>query len=169
MAEIKFLPGVVKDDAAVAVRQYNNTDKIRFVRGQPQTIGGRELASTDVLVGLCRGMHSWSNNDDDQYIAMGTSERLYAMDDDGTVTDITPVYQRYTVSSAFTTAILLLVLLRQTHTILLHLLWQPLRPRAAALLKSPHLSHQGLRIQLVVMGTELAVGEMAVMVHRQPP
>ena len=104
MAEIKFLPGVVKDDAAVAVRQYNNTDKIRFVRGQPQTIGGRELASTDVLVGLCRGMHSWATNDDDQYIAMGTSERLYSMDSDGTVTDITPVYQRYTVSSAFTTS-----------------------------------------------------------------
>lgn len=103
MTEVKFLPGVVKDDAAVAVGQYTDTDKIRFVRGQPQTIGGRELASPDILVGLARGSHTWADNQQNTFAAFGTSKRLYVMDANGTTTDITPVLSRSVLTNPFTT------------------------------------------------------------------
>jgi hypothetical protein len=102
--EVRLLPGVVKDDASVAVRQYQDTDKVRFVRGQPQTIGGREAASEDILIGICRGIHTWADNNDTAYAGMGTSKRLYAMSVDGDVTDITPAISRYAVANPFTTS-----------------------------------------------------------------
>ena len=88
---INFAPGVFKDDSPLKAQGfYIDADKIRFVNGLPETIYGWERASTSTLLGLCRGAFTWQDNARSQYAALGTHLRLYAMDLDGTITDITP-------------------------------------------------------------------------------
>lgn len=88
---INFEPGVWKDDSPLKAQGYYiNADKIRFVNGSPETIYGWELASTTALTGICRGAFTWQDNARSQYAAFGTHLRLYAMDLDGAVFDITP-------------------------------------------------------------------------------
>lgn len=88
---INFEPGVWKDDSPLKAQGfYIDADKIRFVNGLPETIYGWERASTSTLLGLCRGAFAWQDNSRSQYAAFGTHLRLYAMDLDGGVTDITP-------------------------------------------------------------------------------
>ena len=64
-----------------------DADKIRFVRGLPETIYGWERASSSTLVGLCRGAFTWADNFRNPFAAFGTHLRLYGMDVDGNVTD----------------------------------------------------------------------------------
>lgn len=99
--KLPFKPGVYKDDSPLEAKGYwIDTDKIRFVRGLPETIYGWEQASTSTLLGIARGMHTYADNSRNPYAAIGTSKRLYAMNVDGIVTDITPgvTYARTTVS-----------------------------------------------------------------------
>lgn len=102
---INFEPGVYKDDSPLKARGYYiDADKIRFVNGLPETIYGWERASTSTLLGICRGAFTWQDNDRNAWAALGTHLRLYAMDLDGTVTDITPAvsYTNPTFSVATT-------------------------------------------------------------------
>lgn len=99
--KIPFEPGVYKDDTPLEAKGYwVNVDKIRFVRGLPETIYGWEHASTTSLLGIVRGGLTYADNARNPYAAFGSSKRLYAMDVDGGVTDITPgiTYARTTVS-----------------------------------------------------------------------
>lgn len=102
---INFEPGVWKDDSPLKAQGfYIDADKIRFVNGLPETIYGWERASATALTGLCRGAFSWQDADRNTWAAFGTHLRLYVMDLDGTVTDITPAiaYSRETISFATT-------------------------------------------------------------------
>jgi hypothetical protein len=102
---INFEPGVYKDDSPLKAQGYYiDADKIRFVNGLPETIYGWERASTSTLLGLCRGAFTWQDNARSQYAAFGTHLRLYAMDLDGGVTDITPAvtYTNPTFSASTT-------------------------------------------------------------------
>lgn len=93
--KIKFKPGVYKDDTPLEAKGYwVDTDKIRFVRGLPETIYGWEQATTTALLGICRGAMTWADNGRNPFAAFGTSQRLYAMDVNGLVYDITPVTSR---------------------------------------------------------------------------
>lgn len=101
---INFEPGVWKDDSPLKAQGYYiEADKIRFVNGLPETIYGWERASTTTLLGLCRGLFTWQDNSRSAWASLGTHLRLYAMDLDGSVTDITPAtsYDRQSIS--FTT------------------------------------------------------------------
>lgn len=85
-------PGVYKDDSPLkAIGYWIDADKMRFVGGIPETIYGWEKASTTQLLGICRGAFTWQDNGRSAWAAFGTHLRLYAMDLDGAVTDITPV------------------------------------------------------------------------------
>lgn len=93
MSFSKFIlkPGVYKDDTPLEADGYwTDVDKVRFVRGLPETIGGWERASTATLLGITRGAISYTDNSRNPYAAFGTNLRLYAMDIDGNVSDITP-------------------------------------------------------------------------------
>jgi hypothetical protein len=105
LQKFPFKPGVYKDDSPLQAEGYwIDADKVRFVRGLPETIYGWERATTSVLLGICRGAITWADNSRNPYAAFGTSQRLYAMNIDGIVTDLTPVTARATqVSISFTT------------------------------------------------------------------
>lgn len=60
------------------------------MNGLPETVYGWERASAGALLGLCRGAFTYADNDRNPYAAFGTHLRLYAMDIDGNLADITP-------------------------------------------------------------------------------
>ena len=84
--------GVDKDNSPLVDQLiWVNADKIRFVNGLPETIYGWERASTSALLGICRGAFTYADNDRNPIAAFGTNLRLYKMDIDGNVSDITPL------------------------------------------------------------------------------
>lgn len=101
---IEFAPGIYKDDSPLKAQGYYiNADKIRFVNGLPETIYGWERASTSTLLGLCRGAFTWQDNSRNAWAAFGTHLRLYAMDLDGAISDITPATEYTNPSMSLTT------------------------------------------------------------------
>lgn len=105
--KLPFKPGVYKDDSPLEAKGYwVDLNKCRFVRGLPETIYGHEKASTTALLGIARGGITYADNSRNPYAVFGTNLRLYAMDVDGNVTDITPgiTYARTTVSLTTTLA-----------------------------------------------------------------
>lgn len=102
---IDFKAGVYADDAPLdAAGFYTDSNKIRFVRGRPQTIGGQEYASSSSMTGICRGAITWSDNNGLRRAAFGTHLRLYLMDGDGGLGDATPVVTRTYGSLNFTSS-----------------------------------------------------------------
>ena len=85
-------PGVAKHSTPLKNEgRWVDEDKIRSVKGNPQTIGG--WAQTDgepTLTGRCRGIMLWRTLDDHRLAAFGTHKKLYTLDQ-GTLTDVTPL------------------------------------------------------------------------------
>lgn len=103
---INFEAGVWKDDSPLKAQGYFiDADKIRFVNDAPETIYGWELASDTALTGICRGAFTWQDNARSAWAAFGTHLRLYAMDLDGSVTDITPAVSYTQPSISLATSI----------------------------------------------------------------
>jgi hypothetical protein len=53
-------------------------------------MGGWRKRATGQMSGLCRGFLTWRDNDGDRFIAAGTNTKLYAMNEAGTLKEITP-------------------------------------------------------------------------------
>lgn len=88
---LQFNPGVYKDDSALAAKgAWIDADKVRFVRGLPQTIGGWESLTAQTYQGIARGLFAWRDNGGNPHIALGTHTHLYVYTG-GALVDITPV------------------------------------------------------------------------------
>lgn len=98
---LAFNPGVYKDDSPLTAEGFFvDADKIRFVRGKAQTVGGWEIATADTLSGKCRGMHAWLDNGGQVYAGLGTHLSLNVYSD-GELYDITPVTERGVLTNPF--------------------------------------------------------------------
>lgn len=100
LQKLQFKPGVNRDQT-----NYTNEggwfqcDKIRFRSGYPQKIGGWLQYGTFTLIGVCRQMFNWITTAGDNYLAMGTSKKVYL--EAGTeVYDITPLQHTSTTLGA---------------------------------------------------------------------
>lgn len=101
LTNLAFQPGVYKDDSPLTAEGFFvDADKIRFVRGKAQTIGGWEAATSDSLTGICRGAHAWLDNGGQVYAGLGTHLSLNVYRD-GDLYDITPVLDRGVLSNPF--------------------------------------------------------------------
>ncbi|WP_207483123.1 hypothetical protein [Arenibaculum pallidiluteum] len=90
LIKIPLLPGIFKDDTPLSAEgRFVDADKVRFVQGRPQTIGGWESVTTDTVDGVCRGIHTWADTAGERQIGLGTHSHLYAYQG-GAVYDITP-------------------------------------------------------------------------------
>ena len=90
MTALQYRPGVVKDDTPSASEgAWTDADKVRFVQGRPQTVGGWERAVMSAFGGMCRGLHAWAINGS-WAVAVGTHTGLYVLYG-GVLYDITPV------------------------------------------------------------------------------
>jgi len=96
------LPGVFKDDTPLAAEGFFiDADKMRFVRGKAQTVGGWENATNDLVEGVARGIHTW-NSGGILYTAIGTNTHLQIYSD-GEIYDITPIVELGTLTDPFST------------------------------------------------------------------
>ena len=91
LQKLQFKPGVNRDQT-----NYTNEggwfecNKIRFRSGYPQKIGGWLRYGLYTIVGTCRQVFNWITTASDNYLAMGTSRKLY-IDAGQTLYDITPI------------------------------------------------------------------------------
>ena len=89
--KLQFKPGVNRDQT-----DYSNEggwwecDKVRFNGGYPQKLGGWVKATTTSFLGVCRQMWNWITTFSDDFLAMGTNEKLY-IEVAGDFADITPL------------------------------------------------------------------------------
>jgi len=100
LQKLQFKPGVNRDQT-----NYTNEggwfqcDKIRFRSGYPQKLGGWLRYGTFTIIGICRQMFNWITTFSDNYLAMGTSKKVYL--EAGTeVYDITPLQHTSTTLGA---------------------------------------------------------------------
>lgn len=92
-------PGVVKDETELAAApRWTDSDRIRFVRGLPQKLGGWAAQFASTFDGKCRGMLSWIDNNNAVFTVIGTHKRLQVIIND-VLSDITPVRETGTLAN----------------------------------------------------------------------
>jgi hypothetical protein len=99
-------PGVVLTESDRVVEgRWKAADKMRFVKGRPQKIGGWLKASEDQAVGTPRALHGWRDLESNQYIAQGTEFKLGVFDTQMELNDVTPIrFSGTLANNPFTTA-----------------------------------------------------------------
>lgn len=103
LTKIALKPGINRDDTPLSAEGgYTDADKVRFVRGQPQTIGGWDLLTSSTFSGIARGAHAWIDAAGRKHLAWGTATSLYVLSS-STLRDITPVFDRGGLTDPFTT------------------------------------------------------------------
>ena len=92
--KLQFRPGLNRDQT-----NYTNEggwfscDKIRFRSGMPQKIGGWLATTSETFLGICRQMFGWITSFDDNFVALGTSKKVY-INVGAQYYDITPIDTR---------------------------------------------------------------------------
>jgi hypothetical protein len=95
LQKLQFRPGLNKDQT-----NYSNEggwfecDKVRFRSGYPQKMGGWLRYGLFTVAGVCRQMFNWVTTASDNYLALGTSKKLY-IEAGQTLYDITPIRQTF--------------------------------------------------------------------------
>ena len=104
LTEIKFAPGVDKQDTSVGAQgRWVDSDNVRWRYGLPEKIGGWQSLLTESLVGVTRKMHAFVDNDGNRYVAMGTDKFLIIYFE-GQFFDITPLKTTLTAATFSTTS-----------------------------------------------------------------
>ncbi len=89
--KLQFKPGVNRDQTNYSSEGgWWECDKIRFRSGYPEKLGGWTKSTTNTFVGVCRQMWDWITTYNDNFIALGTSTKLY-IEAGGYFNDITPL------------------------------------------------------------------------------
>ena len=95
LQKLQFRPGLNKDQT-----NYSNEggwfecDKVRFRSGYPQKIGGWLRYGIFTVVGICRQTFNWVTTASNNYLALGTSKKLY-IEAGQNLYDITPIRQNF--------------------------------------------------------------------------
>jgi hypothetical protein len=75
---LKFRPGVNRDTTNYAGEgNWWQMDKIRFLSGFPQKIGGWVKSTPNTFLGTCRGLWNWVTTFSDNFLAVGSNLKLY--------------------------------------------------------------------------------------------
>ena len=109
LTEIKFAPGVDKQDTSVGAQgRWVDSDNVRWRYGLPEKVGGWQSLLTESIVGVTRKMHAFVDNDGNRYVALGTDKFLIIYFE-GQFFDVTPfisnnagVLTTYTINSIVT-------------------------------------------------------------------
>ena len=91
LQKLSFRPGLNRDTT-----NYKNEggwyecDKVRFISGSPEKLGGWEKYSPFALIGVCRSMFGWITSFVDNFLALGTNQKVY-IEVGEQLNDITPL------------------------------------------------------------------------------
>jgi hypothetical protein len=100
--KLNFKPGLNRDQT-----NYSNEggwfecDKIRFLSGYPQKIGGWIKATPNFMLGVGRQMYNWLTTYSDNLLGIGTDKKLY-IEVGGIFYDITPLKDTSVNTTTFT-------------------------------------------------------------------
>lgn len=102
--KLRFKPGFNKNDTEYQAQgKFINGDKVRFVNGRPEKMGGwQTLTAAQTYLGTAREALIWADLDGNKYYAVGTNTGVYVYGG-GTYYDITPIRYQATETSAFNT------------------------------------------------------------------
>jgi hypothetical protein len=94
LVKLPFLPGINKDDSELLNEGgWSDGNWVRFransKKGHPELVGGYQAASLDSFRGICRGLLTYENLDNEKIAIIGTNTSLWALRD-GTLQNITP-------------------------------------------------------------------------------
>lgn len=71
--------------------RWRDVNLVRWRGGAgPFPVGGWERYGSGSFAGIARGCIAWADNSGNRWLAFGTADNAYVMDDDGAITDITP-------------------------------------------------------------------------------
>lgn len=85
-------PGLVKWAGRLSTKgRYVEADKVRFRDGRPEKIGGWARFSTDPVVGVVRGLHTWNDLTSKSVVGLGTESHLYVLDTNQAPVNVTPL------------------------------------------------------------------------------
>ena len=88
---LKLPPGVFRNGTEYqAAGRWYDANLVRWYENTLRPMGGWRKRATGQMTGLCRGFLTWRDNDGDRWISAGTQSKLYAMNEAGTLKDITP-------------------------------------------------------------------------------
>jgi hypothetical protein len=99
--KLNFKPGLNRDQT-----NYSNEggwfecDKVRFLSGYPQKIGGWIRATPNYMLGVGRQMYNWLTTYSDNLLGIGTNKKLY-IEVGGIFYDITPIKATSVNSTTF--------------------------------------------------------------------
>ena len=99
---VKLIPGVNTSRTPTLLESgYSSSGLIRWQDGLAQIIGGWTKYYSSTVTGTPRALHAWQDLNGEDYLAVGTTSRLYYIND-STLTDITPGKQTNNITPNFT-------------------------------------------------------------------
>jgi hypothetical protein len=94
--KVKIKPGVNRDTTNYANEGgYYESEKVRFLSGYPQKLGGWESDPTVSIKGICRSLFNYITSNSDNILWIGTTNHLYA-EVGGNLQDLTPARATFT-------------------------------------------------------------------------
>lgn len=105
MLKIDLMPGIYADETdSGALGRWKDGNRVRFKNGLPQSIGGWRLQElSQQMLGVPRSNLDWVALDGTKFVAVGTEKRLYVIQQDLTVTNITPIRDTAGLTNPFST------------------------------------------------------------------
>ena len=89
---LQFPPGLYRNGTDMeAAGRWRDGSLVRWREGKMQPVGGWEQRTASQSNAAVRGMAAWRANNGNRWIGLGTYNKLYALEPDGTLSDITPV------------------------------------------------------------------------------
>ena len=88
---IKLPPGIYRNGTEYqAAGRWYDANLVRWYENTLRPMGGWRKRASGQMTGLCRGFITWRDNSANRWIAAGTHTKLYAMNEAGTLKEITP-------------------------------------------------------------------------------
>ena len=105
LLKLDIQPGIYADETdSGAGGRWKDGNRVRFKNGLPQSLGGWRLQTlSQQMLGVPRANLDWVALDGTKYIAVGTEKRLYVIEQDLTVTNITPIRDSGSLTNPFST------------------------------------------------------------------
>ena len=101
---LKLPPGIYRNGTEYqATGRWYDANLVRWYENTLRPMGGWRKRAAGQMTGLCRGFITWRDNSASRWISAGTESKLYAMNEAGTLKDITPTGFTTGAASALST------------------------------------------------------------------